>query len=149
VAEISGIRSFLAGVAHNLNEIAIYQTNKSKFVEARKLLFEALDIYRGEDMVVEVSKTMNNLATTYLREGKWSRAMVRYEELLVWDRQTGNRLGEGITLYNMGLLNGKWLGKSRLAIQQLNDALVIFRELKAEKYIQAVENIINGSRAGE
>lgn len=144
--ELSRHEGYPAGVAHNLNEIAIYHTDNRNYAEARKLLTEALAIYRAEDMAVEVSKTMNNIATTYLREGEWSKAMIHYEELMGWDKQSGNRLGEGITLYNMGLLNGKWLDQPNLAFKQLRDALVIFRELNAEKYIQAVEKILSGSK---
>lgn len=140
--ELSRQEGFSAGIAHNLNEIAIYYTGKRNFAEARKLLTEALTIYREEGMTVEVSKALNNIATTYVREGAWSKALARYEELLVWDGRSGNRLGEGITLYNMGLLNGKWLGRPLLAHQQLSDALVIFKQLNAGRYIEAVEKVL-------
>ncbi len=133
---------FQAGIAHNLNEIAIYQTEMQNFVEARKLLTEALGIYRSEGMAGEASKAMNNIANTYIREGKWSEAMNCYGELLAWDRQTANHLGEGITLYNMGLLDGKWLKRPNSAHRRLRAALVIFRKLKATKYIQAVEKVL-------
>ena len=82
---------FSPGVAHNLNELAIYHTANKEYEKARLLLKEAITIYREEGMASEVSKAMNNLAISYMREGNIGKAMEQYNVLLDWDRQTGNR----------------------------------------------------------
>ena len=130
---------FSAGVAHNLNELAIYHTAKKEYDKARAMLTEAIAIYREEGMNPEVSKAMNNMANTYMREGKIGKTFEQYNELLDWDRQTGNLLGEAITLYNMGSLYERYIGDRKKARQRYTIALQYFKQLGNVQYIKIVE----------
>lgn len=130
---------FQAGVAHNLNEMAIYHSARGEQEKARQLLGEALDIYTKANMEPEVSKSLNNMALTYLRQADFNGALTIYEKLLKWDRDTGNLLGVGITLNNMGLIYANHLSQRAEAQKRYTNALQIFRQLGQEKYIQAVE----------
>ncbi len=131
---------FKAGVAHNLNEIAIIHTSRGEYAKARDALAGAIKIYGEADMKPEVSKSLNNIAITYVREQDFKEALNRYEELLKWDRKTDNHLGVGITLYNMGLIYEHHLKKREDALRRYSEALKIFKKLGNEKYIRAVEN---------
>lgn len=130
---------FKAGMAHNLNEMAIIHTARSEYAGARELLAEAVKIYKEFNMEPEVSKSLNNVAVTYVKERDFKEAVSRYEELLTWDRKTDNRLGMGITLYNMGLIYESNLGEREEAQKRYSEALKIFKKLGNEKYIKAVE----------
>ncbi len=130
---------FSAGIAHNLNELAIYHASRKDYEKARALLFEAIAIYREEGMAPEVSKAMNNVANTYMREGKIGKTFEQYNELLDWDRQTGNLLGEAITLYNMGSLYERYIGDKKKASERYVIALDYFTQLDNVQYIKIVE----------
>jgi len=82
---------FKAGMAHNLNEMAIIHTARGEYAEARELLAEAVEIYKEFNMEPEVSKSLNNVAVTYVKERDFKEAVSRYEELLTWDGKTDNR----------------------------------------------------------
>jgi tetratricopeptide (TPR) repeat protein len=130
---------FKAGVAHNSNEMAIIYTARGAYGKARKLLTEAVDIYKEAHMEPEVSKALNNIALTYVRARDFKEAIHQYEALLMWDREKGNHLGEGITLYNMGLIYTQYLGEREEARRRYAEALKIFKKLGNEKYIKVVE----------
>jgi len=130
---------FKAGMAHNLNEMAIIHTARGEYAEARELLAEAVEIYKEFNMEPEVSKSLNNVAVTYVKERDFKEAVSRYEELLTWDGNTDNRLGMGITLYNMGVIYESHLGEREEAQKRYSEALKIFKKLGNEKYIKAVE----------
>jgi tetratricopeptide (TPR) repeat protein len=130
---------FQAGVAHNLNELAIFYTAQGELEKARDYLQESYTIYMEEGMAPEVSKSLNNIASTYMREGKVLKAVEQYEKLLEWDRQSDNRLGEGITLYNMGLLYQGHLKQPGKALSHYRQALEIFQALGKEEYIRILE----------
>jgi tetratricopeptide (TPR) repeat protein len=130
---------FKAGMAHNLNEMAIIHTARGEYAGARELLAEAVEIYKEFNMEPEVSKSLNNVAVTYVKERDFKEAVNRYEELLTWDGKTDNRLGMGITLYNMGLIYESHLGEREEAQKRYSEALKIFKKLGNEKYIKAVE----------
>jgi tetratricopeptide (TPR) repeat protein len=130
---------FKAGVAHNFNEMAIIHTSRGAYGKARALLTKAVDIYKEAHMQPEVSKSLNNIALTYVRERDFKKAIDQYEELLTWDRKTDNLLGEGITLYNMGLIYAHYLGEREEARRRYAEALKIFKKLGNKKYIRAVE----------
>ena len=130
---------FKAGVAHNFNEMAIIHTARGAYGKARALLTEAVDIYKEAHMDPEVSKALNNIALTYVRERDFKEAMHQYEALVTWDRETDNLLGGGITLYNMGLIYAHYLGEGKEARKKYSEALKIFRKLGNEKYIRVVE----------
>ena len=130
---------FKIGVAHNFNEMAIIYTGRGAYGKARKMLAEAVDIYKEAQMEPEVSKAMNNIALTYVREQDFKEAIHRYEALLMWDRKIENFLGEGITLYNMGLIHAYYLGERGKARERYAEALKIFKKLGDEKYIRVVE----------
>ena len=130
---------FKAGVAHNLNEIAIIHTSSGEYVKARDALARAIEIYGAANMKPEVSKSLNNIAITYVREQDFKEALNRYEELLKWDRKTNNDLGMAITLNNMGMIYEHQLGKRKEAQKRYSEALKIFKQLENERYIKAVE----------
>jgi tetratricopeptide (TPR) repeat protein len=130
---------FKAGVAHNFNEMAIIYTARGAYGKARAMLAEAVDIYKEAQMEPEVSKALNNIALTYVREQDFKEAIHRYEALLIWDRKIENFLGEGITLYNMGLIHEYYLGEREEARERYAEALKIFKKLGNEQYISAVE----------
>lgn len=130
---------FQAGVANNLNELAIYYTARGEMEKARGYLQESYAIYKEEGLAPEVSKSLNNIASTYMREGRILKAIEQYEKLLEWDRQSGNRLGEGITLYNMGLLYQGYMKQPDKAISHYRQALEIFQALGKEEYIRKLE----------
>ena len=69
---------FTAGIAHNLNELAIIDSNQGKIDEARDKLNRALEIYHIEEMNTEVSKTLNNFVQIYRREGRFEEAIEQY-----------------------------------------------------------------------
>jgi len=134
--------NFSAGIAHNLNELAIYYTARQDYQDARTMLAEAIALYREEEMDPEVSKAMNNVAITYLREGNIGKTLEQYNELLDWDRQTGNLLGEAITLYNMGSIYERYIGDRKKARERYTIALEYFKKLDNTEYVKAVEQAL-------
>jgi tetratricopeptide (TPR) repeat protein len=127
---------YMAGVAHNLNELAIIHTNRGEYEKAREMLTEMIQIYKDLDMKPEVSKSLSNMAVTYVREKKFQEAFKWFDELLEWDKETGNELGMGITLYNMALIYHQHLGMDEKATECLAKAMKIFKETGNEEYIQ-------------
>ncbi len=126
-------------MAHNLNELAIIHTARTEYSMAREKLDEAKNIYKKLKMNTEVSKTLNNTALSYVKENDFPKAITQYEELLKWDKQTGNSLGVGITLNNMGLIYAKNMRNRDKARLNYKQALRIFKELGDERYIRLVE----------
>jgi tetratricopeptide (TPR) repeat protein len=129
---------FQAGVAHNLNELAIYYTARQEYEQARVLLREAIAIYRQKEMAPEVSKATNNMALTYMREGRIQKALEQYDELLVWDQRTHNRLGEAITFYNTGKIYEEYLADHTEARRRYTVALRYFQQLNNEEFAATV-----------
>jgi tetratricopeptide (TPR) repeat protein len=136
LAEKAGFRP---GVANNLNEIAIIYTSRGEYEKARELLVKALHIYREMNWKTEVSKTLNNIALTYLKELKFHEAIEAYGNLLDWDHKTGNRLGRVITQNNLGFIYGHYLNDPEKARKSYEEALRIARELGDRKYIKMLE----------
>lgn len=130
---------FDAGIAHNLNELAIIHTTRGEFETARSELDRALDIYRARNMIPEVSKTLNNRVQTYVREGRFKEAIFHYKMLVEWDEQTDNRLGMAISLYNMALIYDRRLGDREKASDAYNRSVEIFRETGNEKYLKKLQ----------
>jgi len=130
------------GIVFNLNEMAIIHTAKGDVKKARELLSEALAISKELNMAPEVSKAMDNIAKTYWKEGNYGEALNHYQELLQWDRKTGNELGEGISLYYMGIIYERHLHQPEEAREYYLQALTIFEKLGKEKYIKAVKKRI-------
>jgi len=130
---------YMAGVAHNLNELAIIHTNRGEYEKAREMLIEMIQIYKDLDMKPEVSKSISNMAVTYVREKKFQEAFKWFDELLEWDKETGNELGMGITLYNMALIYHQHLGMDEKATECLAKAMKIFKETGNEEYIQKIQ----------
>ncbi len=106
---ISEEHKFSSGVAHNYNEIGNIYTYKKKFNIARDYFNQALVIYKDNNMPSEVSKSMDNIAKTYLRQGDFNNTLSQYEKLAAWDMESGNMLGAGLTKYNMALLCEKYI----------------------------------------
>ena len=127
---------FRAGVAHNLNELAIIHTNRDEFETAREELTRALAIYRDLEMNPEISKTLNNMVQTYVRQGRFADALEHYKKLIAWDEETGNRLGMAISLYNMALILDRQLNEPAQARGAYQRAMAIFREPGNEKYLE-------------
>ena len=137
---------FQAGVAHNYNEMAIIYTSEGAYVRARDILEKAVVIYKDLDMAPEVSKSLNNTALTFLREGDYAGAIHQYEELLAWDRETGNRLGMGVVLNNMGQVYDRHLGDHEMAQKKYAQALKILEETGNQNYMSIVKkNIAEGN----
>ena len=132
----------MAGVAHNLNEIGLIHTQRGEYTRAREEFNEAMEIYKQLNMEPEISKSLNNIASTYVMNKDFEGAIKRFEELAKWDERTGNSLGMAITLNNMGLLYEHNLGKHEEAQRRYSQALKIFKELGNEKQIQSVEKNI-------
>ena len=130
---------YMAGVAHNLNELAIIHTNRGEYEKARELLTEMIKIYKDLEMKPEVSKSLNNMAVTYVRERRFQEAFKWFDELIKWDRKTGNELGVAITLYNMALIYHQHLGMDEKAEECLAKAMKIFKETGNEDYIQRIQ----------
>ncbi len=135
LAEKAGFRP---GVANNLNEIAIIATNRGEYEKARALFSQTLGIYKEMDWKPEVSKSLNNIALTYLKELDFDGALKGYRELLRWDKETGNRLGEVITLNNMAFIYDHYLGKPEEAKVSYRKALEIAKQLDNRKYIRII-----------
>ena len=133
---------YLAGMAHNLNEMAMVHSARGEKKKARELLTEAFVIYSQEGMTVDVSRTLNNMALTYVREGNFQSAVKKYQELVVWDRRTDNLLGVAITLHNMGRIYERKLGQPQMARRSYLEALTIFNELDQETHIRSIEQIL-------
>jgi tetratricopeptide (TPR) repeat protein len=137
--ELSRMIAFKPGIAHNLNEMAIIHTTHGEFAKAREILSESLEIYKELDMAPEVSKTLNNIVVTYAKAGRFREALAKYEQLLDWDGETGNRLGQAITLNNMGLIYQNHLRDAEKAREKYTEALQIFQDLGENKYVRSVE----------
>ena len=90
-------------------------------------------------MQPEVSKTLNNLVQTYLREGRYEDAILRYEILMDWDQKTDNQLGVAVALYNMALIYNHHLGDREKAIEAYSRSVAIFRETGNEKYLEQLQ----------
>ena len=131
---------FKAGVADNLNELAIIHKSRGEYAKARELLTEMIEIYKDLNLKPEVSKSLNNMAATYVSEKKFQEAFQWYNELMEWDRETGNELGIAITLYNMALIYHQYLGMDVKAKECLFKALKIFKETGNEKYIRMIQD---------
>jgi tetratricopeptide (TPR) repeat protein len=144
--EISRMIAFRPGIAHNLNEMAIIHTTQGEFAKAREILSESLEIYKELDMAPEVSKTLNNIVVTYAKAGRFEEALAKYEELLDWDGETGNRLGQAITLNNMGLIYQNHLRDAEKAREKYTAALKIFEDLGQEEYANTVRKSLASLR---
>jgi tetratricopeptide (TPR) repeat protein len=131
------------GMAHNLNEKAIIYTARGQYENARKALTQSIEIYKALGMNPEVSKALNNLALTYLREKRFQDSVDRYAVLLEWDRESGNRLGEGIVLNQMGWIYASFLKKPKKAYALYADARDIFKELGKSEHLIIVEKNID------
>jgi len=140
LAERAGYR---AGIAHNLNEMAIIHTQRGEYAAARTALNRAVSIYTDLDLKPEVSKARNNLALTYFKENRFQEAIDQYELLLGWDRQIGNRLGEAIVLNQMGWICANFLNEPRRAYALYSQARDIFAELGKTSHVQVVEKNID------
>ena len=130
---------YMAGVANNLNELAIIYTRTGEYGKARELLTEMITIYRDLDMKAEVSKSMNNLAMTYVSEKQFQKAFDVFDELMAWDKETGNELGIAITLFNMAKIYHQRLGMTDKANECLYQALRLFKETGNEDYIRMIQ----------
>ena len=130
---------FTAGIAHNLNELAIIDSNRGDFDEAKIKLNRALEIYRSEGMNPEVSKTLNNIVQIYHKEGRFEDAVEQYKVLIKWDEKTGNRLGMALSLWNMAMIYDRYLGNPQKARTAREWALEILREPGNEKYLEQLQ----------
>ena len=130
---------FTAGIAHNLNELAIIHTRRGQFDTARSELNRALDIYRSLGMRPEVSKTINNLAQTYLRQGRAEEALRQYENLIAWDEKTENHLGIAISLWNMARIYDHQLGDRPKALEAYKRSVYLFKKTGNEHYLQRLQ----------
>ncbi len=131
---------FRPGVANNLNEIAIIYTSRGEYEKARELLVKAFHIYREMYWKTEVSKSLNNIALTFLKELKFNEAIEAYGDLLAWDHETGNQLGEVIALNNMGFICDRYLSYTEKARKSYEEGLRIARQLGNRKYIKMLED---------
>jgi len=131
--EVSKKNGFKYGVAHNYNEIGNIYTYGNNFDIAREYFHKALTIYKSNKMDAEVSKSLDNISKTYVRQGDYKKAMEQYEILLAWDKTSKNRLGAGITNFNMALLCERYTLDFKKALFFYKEALHIFIELKREK----------------
>lgn len=130
---------YAAGMAHNLIEMAMVHSALNEESQARQLLTEAFAIYVQEGMTVEVSRALNNMALTYIREGNYHGAVKQYQELVVWDRRTDNLQGVAITMQNMGRIYEQYLDQPQMARRSYLEALTILRQLGQEDDIQTLE----------
>ena len=133
---ISRSADFKLGEANNLNELGLIYNDLGKSKRARELFNKALIIYKEEDMAAEISKTMNNIAGTYLKEQKFAEAFKQFEELVKWDTKTGNIKGAGIVLYNMAKIHETYLGMPDKAKAFYLRALESFRKTGDRQYIE-------------
>jgi tetratricopeptide (TPR) repeat protein len=140
--EMAEMIGYKPGIAHNLNEMAIICTKQGEHGNARDLLVRALAIYRELAMSVEISKTMNNIASTYVRERDFHEALKRYDELIQWDRENNNDMGVAITLYNMGLVYHNHLRQPEEARKKYLEALEIFKSIGQDDQVRMIENIL-------
>jgi pentatricopeptide repeat protein len=90
-------------------------------------------------MEPEVSKAMNNMANTYVRERNPDEAIAWFNKLIEWDTQTGNRLGVGITYYNLALVYHRQLKMEKKARACLNKAVIIFKEPGNERFLEMIQ----------
>ncbi len=130
---VSQKNKFTIGIAHNYNEIGNIYTYKKKFSIARDYFNQALIIYKENNMATEVSKSFDNMAKTYLRQGDFNNTLNQYEKLAAWDIKTDNMLGAGLTKYNMALLCEKYIKDYDKAKNFYGEALEIFIKLNKEK----------------
>ncbi len=137
--DLSEKTGFDAGIAHNLNELAIIHTERGEFETARSELARALEIYLARNMIPEVSKTLNNKVQTYTREGRFEDAILHYETLVAWDERTDNQLGMAISLYNMALIYDRHLGDRAKALDAYNRSVKIFKKTGNEKYLKKLQ----------
>ena len=116
-----------------------YGLPEGRFDDARVKLDRALEIYRAEGMNTEVSKTLNNFAQIYHKEGRFEDAIEYYKKLIVWDEKTDNRLGMAFSLWNMALIYEHYLGDHEKARTARSWSLEIFQEPGNEKYLKELQ----------
>lgn len=138
-----------AGIAHNYNEMAIAEIRRGDIAAARSHIVKAIAIYKKLEMATEVSKAINNLAVLCIRAGDVEQALRQYTVLLEWDRRTGNQLGVGITLNNMGQVLDRYLGRPGAARQKYLEALSIFETLGNQAYIRVVRHNLDTTAVGQ
>ena len=130
---------FSAGIAHNLNELAIIHTHRKEYETARSELARALKIYRSLDMQPEASKTMNNIVQTYLGERRFEEAIEHYQMLIAWDEKTSNRLGMALSYRNMAFIYERQLGNLSKAREAYERYLEISQEPEVNQYLQHLQ----------
>lgn len=135
---LSKMMDHRAGIADNMNAIGLVHMNRYEYAKARDIFMETLPLYRKLELNPEISKTLSNIASTFLGERRFNKAISQYEELLNWDAETGNRLGQAITLNNMGLIYQNHLRDTDKAREKYEEALRIFEELGNEEYANSV-----------
>lgn len=139
LAETSG---FEAGVAHNLNELAIIHTTRGEYGKAREKLSAALNSYEKLSLPSEVSKTLNNIALTYVKEHRCRDAVYQYKKLVAHDERTHNRLGQGIAFFNMGRVYETCLNNAEESQRCYERSLTLFTALKEKRFIKIVMPLV-------
>ena len=83
---------------------------------------------------------LGNLGNAYGDLGETRRAIQFYEQTLLIHRETGDRRGEGIVLWNMSLELNE-LGERAQAIQHGEQALTIFEQIENPDIAQVREEL--------
>ncbi len=128
--------NFREGIGFNLNELAIIETNEGNYARAREYLTEALEIFQDLEMKAEISKAMNNMADTFVKEHRPEPAIEWFQQLAAWDQKSGNALGVGITYYNMAFVYSQQLRDKEKARECLSRAVKVFKETGRENYLE-------------
>ena len=135
--------NYQPGIAHNYNELAILYTAKGRCQEARSFLLKAKTIYLQLEMKEEVSKSMNNIVQTFIKEKDYQAAVAQYEELLEWDATIGNQMGMCITRYNIGHVYENYLLNHEKAKENYVLALDLYEKIDNPKGAPQLKQLLN------
>lgn len=145
-AEISRENAFEYGIAHNYNEIGNVYTYKKEFNRARDYYQQALAIYQKLNMANEASKSLDNIAKSFLQQGYYGKSLDTYKQLVDWDESRGNQLGKGIAKFNMALIYERYIKDFDAADQIFNEAYTIFLNLGRDRETEEARKSIRRVR---
>ncbi len=120
---------------------------QQRFEEALRFCQKALQIYRQpllrqafpQYTAYGEGTTLHNLGEIYRRQGDSHRALQYFQQSLQVSRRVGDRYGEAVTLWNVGVVFAS-LEQFRPALDQLQLAFRLFGELQA---LEEQENLVS------
>jgi CHAT domain-containing protein len=127
-------KSSLAGISTKRGGIA---QKISNYNEAFKNYFDALNLYRSINDLIEVGNSFYNIAAVYAKQNKFTNAIAFLDSALVYQNSTGDLSGQMYTLNYKGSLTEIQYKNNKKAMDLYRQALAIAR-LTGSPYNEAV-----------